>query len=301
MLGAVIGELALAGRDKLTFVVSPGLASLPVWLEQLIAESTGKHGKGIVTVTDEPLGPVSSYGKDRLFVFFDLKNEGDIHKAFADKLSRAGYPTVRIHLADRYDIGYEMYRWEIATAAAGAILGINPFDQPDVQLAKDMAKKAMAGGTNSVDDTKTIPVNDGKKLKKGLDAWLKKARPGDYLAIQAFLPPTGHATEALQGLRAALQKRSRLPTTTGYGPRFLHSTGQLHKGGPNSGLFMQLVGDVRDELEVPGAGYTFGKLVRAQAMGDFSALEQRGRRVIRIRLGTDATAGIEAISRVIDK
>jgi transaldolase/glucose-6-phosphate isomerase len=300
VLGAVIGELALAGRDKLTFIVSPGLASLPVWLEQLIAESTGKHGKGIVTVTDEPVAPPASYGKDRLLVFIDLKGDRDSNGRLAGELARLGNPVVRIHLSDSYDIGYEMYRWEIATAAAGAILGINPFDQPDVQLAKDMAKRAMADGTNAGADKGTIPVNDTKKLKKAIEAWLKKARLGDYFAIQAFIPSNGRTTEELQRLRSALQKRKRLPTTSGYGPRFLHSTGQLHKGGQNSGLFLQLVDGVKDELEVPDAGYTFGKLVRAQATGDLSALKQRRRRVLRIDLGKDVAAGISALTRILE-
>jgi len=300
VLGAIIGELALAGRDKLTFIVSPGLASLPVWLEQLIAESTGKHGKGIVTVTDEPVAPPASYGKDRLFVFIDMKGDEGSRTTLAEKLARAGHPTVRIHLSDMYDIGYEMYRWEIATAAAGAILGINPFDQPDVQLAKDMAKKAMADGMKAGADKATIHVDDKKKLKKGIEAWLKKARPGDYFAIQAFLPPNGRTTEELQGLRSAFQKRKRLPTTASYGPRFLHSTGQLHKGGPDSGLFLQLVDNVLDELDVPGAGYTFGKLIRAQATGDLSALKQRRRRVLRIDLRKDVAAGISALARILE-
>ncbi len=302
VLGAAIGELATAGRDKLTFAVSHSLAGLPVWLEQLIAESTGKLGKGIVTVTDEPEMPVARYGKDRLFVFLDLAGEGDHHKALAEKLARNGQPVVRLHLADKYDIGYEMYRWEVATAALGAILGINPFDQPDVQLAKDMARKAMAadgGATGPAGGT--IDATNSDALAKGLKGWLKKARKGDYLAVMAFLPPDGKTTAALQEFRASLQKRTGLPTTLGYGPRFLHSTGQLHKGGPETGLFLQLVDAVKDDLPVPETDYTFGRLVRAQALGDFAALSQRGRRVIRVNVGADAAAGIEAISRVIDK
>jgi transaldolase / glucose-6-phosphate isomerase len=300
VLGAVLGELALAGRDKLTFIVSKSLASLPAWLEQLVAESTGKMGKGIVTVTDEPEMPAARYGKDRLFVFIDLKGDRDDHGALAEKLAMKGHPVVRIHLADKYDIGCEMYRWEVATAAAGAILGINPFDQPDVQLAKDMAKKAMAGdGAGMEDGAVTIPAEDLKRLEKGLKDWLKKAKRGDYLAIMAFLPPDGKTTAALQELRSALNKRTGLPTTMGYGPRFLHSTGQLHKGGPDSGLFLQIVDDVKDELAVPETDYTFGRLVRAQALGDFAALGQRGRRAVRVNVSKGAAGGIASIARLV--
>ncbi len=302
VLGAVLGESALAGRDKLTFLASHSLASFPVWLEQLIAESTGKLGKGVITVTDEPRMPAARYGTDRLFVFLDLKGDPDDHEALAEKLARLGHPVVRIHLADKYDIGYEMYRWEVATAAAGAILGINPFDQPDVQLAKDMAKKAMAArGTEMEGGAATIPVEDTKRLRMGLKDWMRKAGKGEYMAIMAFLSPDKKTTAALQRLRSVLQKRTGLPTTLGYGPRFLHSTGQLHKGGPGSGLFLQLVDDVRDELEVPDAGYTFGRLVRAQALGDYAALEQRGRRAMRVMLGKDAAAGILSITKLVSK
>jgi transaldolase/glucose-6-phosphate isomerase len=192
-----------------------------------------------------------------------------------------------------------MYRWEIATAAMGTILGINPFDQPDVQLAKDMAKKAMAEKGTGMNGAATISVESSKWLAKGLNNWLKLARKGDYAAIQAFIPPDGKTTAALQELRSVLNKRTGLPTTMGYGPRFLHSTGQLHKGGPNTGLFLQLVDDVKDEVPVPETDYTFGKLVRAQAIGDFEALEQRGRRIVRVQLGKDVLGGIGGISAVI--
>jgi transaldolase/glucose-6-phosphate isomerase len=296
VLGAVLGELAFAGRDKLTFIVSRSLAGLPAWLEQLVAESTGKMGKGIITVTDEPNMPVARYGKDRLFVFIDLKGDRDAKGALAERLAKAGHPVVRIHLSDKYDIGYEMYRWEVATAAAGAVLGINPFDQPDVQLAKDMAKKAMAAPGELAAGGGTIDASDANALRKGLDGLLKKARKGDYLSVMAFLPPDKRTGEALQGLREALHDRTGLPTTLGWGPRFLHSTGQLHKGGPDSGLFVQIVDDAGDELPVPETDYTFGKLVRAQGMGDFAALEQRGRRAVRVMVGRDAPKGIAAIA-----
>jgi transaldolase/glucose-6-phosphate isomerase len=296
VLGAVLGELALAGRDKLTFIVSRSLAGLSAWLEQLVAESTGKMGRGIVTVSGEPEMPASGYGKDRLFVFIDLKSDRDEHGRLAEKLAKSGHPVVRIHLSDKYDIGYEMYRWEVATAAAGAVLGINPFDQPDVQLAKDMAKKAMAAPGELAAGGGTIDASDEKSLRKGLDGLLKKARKGDYLAVMAFLPPDKRTGEALQGLREALHDRTGLPTTLGWGPRVLHSMGQLHKGGPDSGLFVQIVDDVGDELPVPETDYTFGKLVRAQGIGDFAALEQRGRRAVRVMVGGDAPKDIAAIA-----
>jgi transaldolase/glucose-6-phosphate isomerase len=301
-LGAALGEMALAGRDKITFLAPPALAAFPVWAEQLIAESTGKNGKGIVPVVDEPEVPPDVYGSDRLFVQFSLGRKGDasIDRRIAE-LASAGHPTIRIALDELPDLGEEYFRWEVAVAAAGAVLGINPFNQPDVQLAKDLARKAMeeapavsaAGGD-------TVPASEAARLASALNSWLASSHGGDYVAIQAYLAPTPETTSGLQKIRSALLRNRRLATTSGYGPRFLHSTGQLHKGGPDRGLFLQLVDEPRGELAVPETSYTFGALIRAQALGDYHALQQRGRRVLRVSLGADVAAGLGSIAQALD-
>jgi len=311
-LGAALGELALAGRDKVTFAVSPSLAAFPAWLEQLIAESTGKDGKGIVPVAEEPPGSPKVYGSDRFFVY--LRVHGDDNTsldAHVDALETAGHPVARIRLTERADLGQEFFRWEVAVAAAGAVLGIHPFNQPDVQLAKDLAQRAMAGAGLKGASTKAPGGNGGgsdlpifalqRSTSRGaltgtLDSWLAKARPGDYVALQAYLAPTPEATAALQKIRVALQRRLRLATTLGFGPRFLHSTGQLHKGGPNTGLFLQLTDEPREALPVPETDYTFEALIRAQALGDLQALTQRDRRVLSVHLGTDMLGGLDQIA-----
>jgi len=297
VLGAVLGELALAGVDKVTFVTSPALAAFPAWIEQLVAESTGKNGKGIVPVGSEPQLPPECYGKDRLFISLELT--GDEPSAGAIDLmamARAGHPVVSIELAETADLGQEMFRWEMATAAAGAILGINPFDQPDVQLAKELAKRAMAEpdfgseatGGGSID----ITSRDG--LKRELEDWVK-VRAGDYIAIQAYLAPTPDSEVLLQQIRQALGIRLGVATTLGFGPRFLHSTGQLHKGGPPTGRFLQLVDEPGENVAIPETDYSFGTLVEAQAQGDYQALLQRGRHVLRINLGDEVSSGLQRL------
>ncbi len=298
-LGAALGELALAKRDKVTFLASRSLAAFPVWVEQLIAESTGKHGKGIVPVADEPLADPSVYGEDRFFVLLHVPGEDQDLERRAAALETAGHPIVRILLQDKYELGQEFFRWEIAVAAAGSVLGINPFDQPDVQLAKELAKKAMealsAKKTSSADSAEAAPTaaSDAQELSRALLGWLASARPNDYVSLQAYLRPSAETDAALTQLRTIIRSKSRLATTAGYGPRFLHSTGQLHKGGPNTGLFLQLVDEPSDDLAVPETNYTFGQLIRAQALGDFQALKQRGRRVLRIQLGDKVKSGLE--------
>jgi transaldolase / glucose-6-phosphate isomerase len=292
-LGAALGELALAGRDKVTFLASPSLESLPDWIEQLVAESLGKDGQGIVPVAGEPLGAPDVYGGDRVFVHLSLEGENDtvLEKRIA-ALEASGQPMIRIVLSEKSALGQEFFRWEIATAAAGAVLRVHPFNQPDVQLAKELARKAMetagAGGATAsgLGSVKT------DELAPALAAWLEGARPGDYLALQAYLAPTPEMTDALTSIRLALRDRLRLATTAGYGPRFLHSTGQLHKGGPGTGLFLQLIDDPPVDLSVPETGFTFGALIRAQATGDLEALHQRGRRVLRVDLGADPVDGL---------
>jgi len=272
-LGAILGESALVGRDKVTFVLSPGIASFGSWAEQLIAESTGKEGKGILPVVDEPLGAPDVYGNDRVFVSMVLDGEADPEiDGRLSALERAGHPVVHLRLDDRYDLGQEFFRWEFATAVAGAVLQINPFDQPNVAESKANTKAVLAkGGALSA-------ASSGAELEKFLAA----IKPGDYLAIMAYLPPTPASDARLSRIRIRLRDRLRVATTLGYGPRFLHSTGQLHKGGPPKGHFLQITERSKDDLPIPGEAFTFGRLEAAQAEGDLLALRSRGRPAIRI-------------------
>ncbi|MBI4312440.1 MAG: glucose-6-phosphate isomerase [Chloroflexi bacterium] len=277
-LGAVIAALALRGRDKLTLVASPGISSFGLWAEQLIAESTGKEGKGIVPVNDEPPAPPAAYGDDRLFVYMRLMGQVDPSQEQAmHTLEAAGQPVLRLDLRDAYDLGAEFFRWEFATAIAGHILGIHPFDQPDVQRAKDATERLLMRHQSRGTLPSVEPINNLKDL-------LEQARPGDYLAIMAYTRQTPGLETAMAKLRLAVITRWRIATTFGYGPRFLHSTGQLHKGGPNNGLFLQITEAHAQDLPVPGESYTFGALVDAQALGDLHALQSNGRRVARVHL-----------------
>ncbi len=295
VLAATLGELARAGRDKATLLVTPALAALPAWIEQLVAESTGKDGTGILPVAGEPAGPPEAYGDDRLFVYVSVDGDADEAQAAAvAALEAAGHPVVRLPLRDADALGAAMYRFEVAVAMAGSVLGIHPFDQPDVQLAKTLATRAMAGEADGA-PIPAVPAADPEVLAAALAGLLARARPGDYLAIQAFVAPTPQAEAALQGLRTAVRDRLRLATTVGFGPRFLHSTGQFHKGGPNTGLFLQVVDDAQPDLPVPGTGYSFGKLIGAQANGDYRALAAKGRRLLRVDLDGDPVGGLAAL------
>jgi transaldolase/glucose-6-phosphate isomerase len=297
VLGAALGELARAGRDKVTFLTTPSLESFPDWIEQLVAESTGKHGQGIVPVVGEPLGVTEVYGDDRVFVALLLEGEVDDElEPWLAGLEAAGHPVLRFHLADRLDLGGEIFRWEIATAAAGAVLGINPFDQPDVQLAKELASRAMKGGGSSAASGKTEESAGSAQAEQALRDWIEGAQPGEYLGLQAYLPPGGEDLRLLQG---QLRDLTRLAVTAGYGPRFLHSTGQLHKGGPGGCRFLQLVSTPGEDVPVPETDFTFTKLIRAQADGDRQALEQRGREVLRLQLGADLRAGLRWLREVL--
>jgi len=299
VLGAVLGELARAGPDKATFLVSPSLAALPAWLEQLVAESTGKDGTGVVPVAGETVGSPEVYGADRCFVYLALRGDEDETQAAAvSALEAAGHPVLQIELVDLHDLGAELFRAEVAVAMASSVLRVHPFNQPDVQLAKELASRAMRGEGDGT-PVEAVPAADRPALAAALADLLERARPGDYLALQAFVEPSVPAVAALQGLRHRLRDRLRVATTLGFGPRFLHSSGQLHKGGPNTGLFLQVVDDPRPDLPVPGTSYTFGQLVSAQADGDFRALAARGRRVRRVHLGTDPAAGLQALSEVL--
>ncbi|MBZ5702556.1 MAG: hypothetical protein LAN84_11995 [Acidobacteriia bacterium] len=300
VLGAALAELARAGRDKLTFVTSPSLALLPAWLEQLIAESTGKNGKGIVPVAGEPLGAPQQYAPDRVFVSLRAARDSDAaQEARLMALEAAGHPVIRIEAGDTINLGQEFFRWEVAVAAAGAALGIQPFDQPDVELAKTLARQAMAGAAQGPAAGAPVLASDRAALRKAVADWLSKAQPGDYIALQAYLASNDSTDSALASLQRTLRDTTRLATTLGYGPRFLHSTGQLHKGGPNSGLFVQFLDEPSEPLPVPETDYTFAQLLQAQALGDFQALAQRGRRILRVQLGRDAASGIKSFEEAV--
>jgi transaldolase/glucose-6-phosphate isomerase len=308
-LGAAMGELARAGRDKVTFVTSHSLASFPDWIEQLIAESTGKtilaggERRGIVPVAGEPLGGPEAYGDDRFFAALLL--DGDEVEAIEEALSgleKAGHPVARFHLADRYDLGAEMFRWEVATAAAGAVLGVNPFDQPDVQLAKELSAKMMKAAESGTlpPSEGEIRVDDAAALHHALNNWVQGAQAGDYLGVHAYLAPRARTSEELRALQAKLHGMTQLAVTLGYGPRFLHSTGQLHKGGSDRCRFLQIVDEPAEDVAVPETSFTFGTLIRAQAEGDRQALEQRGRKVLRLQLGRDDDAGLKQVLAALE-
>ena len=298
-LAAAMGEAALAGRDKITYVCSPSVAAFGAWVEQLIAESTGKNGTGIVPVAGEPLGDHRTYGDDRLFVHLDVAGEDPAGRPAAlEVLQAVGHPVIRVVLDDLYDLGAELFRSEMAVAAAGSVLGINPFDQPDVQIAKDLARRAMSeeGLGGAIDEVST---GTPKELGDRLGEWVGTLRPGDYIGIHAYLPMGGPATPVLEELARTLRDRWGTAVTLGYGPRFLHSTGQLHKGGAANGVFLQIVDTPGPDTAVPEAGFTFGELIEGQAAGDYQALEARGRRVLRVRLHHDPADGVRAVQDLI--
>ncbi|NBB86623.1 MAG: bifunctional transaldolase/phosoglucose isomerase [Bacteroidetes bacterium] len=298
-LGAALGELAKAGRNKVTFFTSPALEAFPSWLEQLIAESTGKDDTGIVPVAGEPLGAKAQYGDDRVFVYFGLADDADdtIPPAL-QALEDAGHPVLRFHLADPYDVAREMYRWEMAIAAAGAVLDIHPFNQPNVEAAKNLARQAMAADESATNgQTRTIAARDRGALQQTLDTWLDHAEGGGYTAVQAYLPMNASTQDTLQGLVETLRDETGLATTLGFGPRFLHSTGQLHKGGPANGLFLQLIDSPADELPVPETDYSFRELIAAQTVGDYQALTERDRAVLRVRI--DNMSDVEALQEAV--
>lgn len=318
-LGVMIGELAEAGRDKLTFVLSPGIASFGGWLEQLIAESTGKHGKGIVPVDGEALGAPEVYGDDRVFVYLEVDGEpveGADEKLEA--LHAAGHPVIHIRLADRRDLVQEMFRWEIATATAGHVMGINPFDQPNVQESKDFTKKLLGEATDGklagiegevklleadgvtvyTDAANAEALKGAGSLAEVLKAHIDRAGAGDYVAFNAYVEMNEAHEAALQTLRMRVRDGHHVATTVGFGPRFLHSTGQLHKGGANNGVFVQVTCDDPEDMPVPGQSFGFSLLKQAQEAGDFLALSSRERRLIRVHL-SDVEAGLAAIAKAI--
>jgi transaldolase/glucose-6-phosphate isomerase len=300
-LGAILGELAKAGRDKVTFAISPAIASFGDWVEQLIAESTGKEGKGILPVVGERVGPPDVYSDDRLFIYLRLEGE-NTHDVALQALEDAGHPVVRLRLNDLYDLGGQFFLWEIATAVAGHRLGINPFDQPNVEAAKALARRMVAEYT----EKGSLPKGESAPLTaEALNGFLAQVQPGDYVALQAYLQPTAETDAGLGALRTRLRDRYRLATTLGYGPRFLHSTGQLHKGDAGHGLFIQLTADdpcdapIPDEAGSPDLSITFGVLKAAQALGDRQALLDAGRRVIRFHLGMDVVGGLKRLTQAL--
>ncbi len=314
-LGAALGALKKAGRDKVTFIISPPISAFGLWVEQLIAESTGKNGIGIVPVCDEPIVDAKSYGKDRVFVYLKLSNGADAAQDAAfEAIKKAGIPTVQITLSDKIDIGEEFMRWEIASATAAAVLGVDPFTQPGVQESKDNTSRILAEFARSKKLPTQTPLAEKGKLAlfsggtagdalKGkhdfreiIGAFVNLAKPGDYFATTAYVSPNPTVDKELATIRKAVIERFGIATTFGYGPRCLHSTGQLHKGGPNTGLFLLITQDHREPVAIPGAPYDFAQLNQAQYLGDFQSLEAHGRRVIRVHLsGHDPINAIEAL------
>lgn len=290
-LGAAMAALAKRGRDKLTFSVGAPVDRFGLWAEQLIAESTGKEGKGILPVEGEPLGPPEVYGEDRFFV--RIEGRGDAgERGPLDRLERNGHPTASFAVADALDLGAEMFRWEFATAVAGAALGINPFDQPNVQEAKDRTNEILSGKT----PPEPPPASEAD-LRNLLDA----IRPGDYFAITAFIPSTRENEEALTRIRERVRDAKRVATTVGFGPRFLHSTGQFHKGGPETGVFLQITAETAGQVPIPGKPYGFGDVLGAQAAGDLAALRSRGRRANAVSLPEDLPGGLAELEAMVSR
>jgi transaldolase / glucose-6-phosphate isomerase len=323
-LGVILGAATKAGRDKVTFITSPGISDLGAWLEQLLAESTGKMGKGIIPVDREHLGPPEVYGNDRVFVYLKLETGTDAdQEAKVAALEKAGHPVVRISMPDIYDLGAEFFRWEIATAVAGSIIGINAFNQPDVEASKVATRNLTAEyeKTGSLPAEKPVLEEAGIKLftdeknaaelakaagsDKSLAGYLKahlaRIKAGDYFAVLAFIQMNHEHEQNLQRLRLAVRDKKHVATCLGFGPRFLHSTGQAYKGGPNTGVFLQITCDDTVELPVPGKNYTFGAVKSAQARGDFQVLVERGRRALRAHLGKDLKAGLATLHATIQK
>jgi len=322
MLGIILGTAANAGRDKVTIITSPGISDLGAWLEQLLAESTGKLGKGIIPVDRENLAAPEVYGSDRVFVYVRLESGADADQdATVAAIESAGHPVVRITLSNTYDLGAEFIRWEIATAVAGSILGINPFNQPDVEASKvatrsltseyektgalpaekpifeDAGVKLFSDGKNATELAKAV---SDQSLAGYLEAHLGRVQANDYFAVLGYLQMNAEHEQSLQAVRHAVRDKKCVATCLGFGPRFLHSTGQAYKGGPNSGVFLQVTCDDSVALPVPGQKYTFGVVKAAQARGDFQVLAERGRRALRVHLGSNVKAGLATLQAAVE-
>ena len=320
ILGTIMGVAARQGRDKITIITSPGIFDLGAWLEQLIAESTGKLGKGIIPVDRERLAKPASYGNDRLFAYLRLASKPNkAQDAAVAAIEKAGHPVVRISLANTSNLGQEFFRWEVATAVAGSIIGINAFNQPDVEASKIETKKLTSEyeTTGSLpaessffeeksiklfaDEKNTAVLKGGTKLADVLRAHLSRLGTGDYFAVLGYITMNAANEKTLQTMRHAVRDKKRVATVLGFGPRFLHSTGQAYKGGPNSGVFLQITCDDAKDLPVPGQKYTFGVVKAAQARGDFAVLAERGRRALRVHLGKNLKTGLAALTKALQK
>jgi hypothetical protein len=295
-LGAVMGVLANQGRNKVTLITSPKVATFGYWVEQLLAESTGKEGKGLVPIEGEPLGKPEVYGKDRLFVYIRMDADGPHRGVMA--LEKAGHPVVTLTMRDKLDLGGEFFRWEVAVAIAGSVLGIDAFDQPNVQESKDNTKKVLATfkAKGKLPKAESLPPS---KARAGVKSLLGRAKPGAYFAIMAYTARTPGSEGAIDAIRTAVRDSTSIATTAGYGPRFLHSTGQLHKGGPKTGLFLQIVQDDGRDVEIPGQPYSFSILKQAQSLGDLESLTSRRLPVLRVTLGRDPVAGWKALAAAV--
>jgi len=320
ILGTILGVAANHGRDKITIVTSPGIFDLGAWLEQLIAESTGKIGKGIIPVDRERLAKPASYGNDRVFAYVRLASKPNkAQDAAVAALEKAGHPVVRITLPNTYNLGQEFFRWEIATAVAGSIIGINAFNKPNVEASKIETKKLTSqyettgslpaespffeekGIKLFADEKNTAALKGGAKLADVLKAHLSRIGAGDYFAVLGYITMNPANEKTLQTIRHAVRDKKKVATVLGFGPRFLHSTGQAYKGGPNSGVFLQITGDDAKDLPVPGQKYTFGIVKAAQARGDFAVLAERGRRALRVHLGKNLKTGLAMLMRAVQK
>ena len=318
-LGLILGTAANTGRDKITIFTSPEIHDLGAWLEQLIAESTGKLGKGITPVDREAIGPPEVYGNDRVFAYVRLSGTADWSAdAKVAAIEAAGHPIIRVEIADLYEIFGQFFSWEVATAVAGSVMGINPFNQPDVESAKIETRTL----TTAYEQTGKLPEREPVLEEKGIKLYvsedyaattlkteaqdgtlagflrvhLNQIRPGDYFATLAFLPMFPEHEAAIQGFRHKVRDAKKVATCLGFGPRFLHSTGQDYKGGPNTGVFLQITADDAIDVEIPGQKYSFGVVIAAQAAGDLAVLESRGRRAMRVHLGADVAAGLKTLA-----
>jgi transaldolase/glucose-6-phosphate isomerase len=320
LLGTILGVAATQGRDKVTIIASPGISDLGAWLEQLLAESTGKIGKGIVPVDRERLGKPAVYGNDRVFAYLRLQTEPNkAQDAAVAALEKAGHPVVRISLPNIYNLGQEFFRWEIATAVAGAVIGINAFNQPDVEASKIETKKLTSeyeaagklppetpffegsGIKLYADERNTTALKGGSTLADVLKTHLGRISAGDYFGVLGYVTMNAANDTALQKIRHAVRDKKKVATVLGFGPRFLHSTGQAYKGGPNSGVFLQITCDDAVDLPVPGQKYTFGVVKAAQARGDFAVLAERGRRALRVHLGKNVGKDLAKLGSALQK
>ena len=320
VLGTILGVAAAHRRDKLTIIASPGIYDLGAWLEQLVAESTGKSGKGVIPVDRERLARPSVYGSDRVFAYLRLASKPNrAQDAAVMALEKAGHAVVSITVDSAYTLGQEFYRWEMATAVAGSIIGINPFDQPDVEASKVETRKLTgeyeakgklpvevpffeASGIQFFADEKNVAaIHGGLNAAAVLKRHLCRISAGDYFAVLGYIPMNTENERALQTIRQALREKKKVATVLGFGPRFLHSTGQAYKGGPNSGVFLQITCDDAKDLAVPGQKYTFGVVKAAQARGDFAVLAERGRRALRVHLKKNLKSALATLSKAVQK